>query len=228
MNSYPTVTANSALSQNWVGCTVRTPKIQVAGTLRVQCPCRGRWCAHSKLVERMLCAQPTQVARIAPRSWAHVATSLPFPVKPPRSRHRFHVTTSWRPSLIATSHWCRDIAQPTQVATPEPGRDLLDDQVYVATSSSCCDLNSQQVWSRRQFPVATSWRLTYVTTSISCRNIASAHNGHSRPRHRNPCRDLPHCRPCRDTVSAQQKQTRSRFHFLVATSLDVTHVATSK
>ena len=68
-----------------------------------------------------------------------------------------------------------------------PCRDLLDNQAYVATSSSCRDLNSQQARSRRQFHVATSWRLSDVTTSF-------------------PCRDIPHCRPCRDvkTMSLHQ------------------------
>ena len=51
-NSVQTVTVNSALSQNWVVCTVRTPRNQVAHTLRAQCPGRGRCCAHSRLVVR--------------------------------------------------------------------------------------------------------------------------------------------------------------------------------
>ena len=43
-----------------------------------------------------------------------------------------------------------------------------------------------------------SWRLTYVVTSISCRDLVLAHNGISKSRHQNPGRDLPHCHPCRD------------------------------
>ena len=104
------MTLNSALSQNWVGCTVRTPKTQVARTLRAQCPGRGRCCTHSKLVARLSRLQPAQVARIAPRPWAQVVTSFPCPVpgqvvtpKPgrdpsgdyPMSRHQFHVATSF-------------------------------------------------------------------------------------------------------------------------------------
>ena len=43
-----------------------------------------------------------------------------------------------------------------------------------------------------------SWRLTYVATSISCRDLVFAHSGISKSRHQNPGRDLPHCFPCRD------------------------------
>ena len=68
-----TVTANSALKQNWVGCTVRTPKTQVARTLRAQCPGRGHCCTHNKLVARMSRAQPAQVARSACAGRAHSA-----------------------------------------------------------------------------------------------------------------------------------------------------------
>ena len=51
-----------------------------------------------------------------------------------------------------------------------------------------------------------SWRLPYVATSTSCRDTVSAHSGLSRLRHRNPCRDLPHCRPCRDIKSMSQRR----------------------
>ena len=63
-----------------------------------------------------------------------------------------------------------------------------------------------------------SWRLPYVATSISCRDIVFAHSGLSRSRHQKsmsrpeigsassllrrdaifPCHDLPCCYPCRD------------------------------
>ena len=43
-----------------------------------------------------------------------------------------------------------------------------------------------------------SWRLPYVATSISCRDLVSAHSGISRSRRQKPGRDLPHCYPCRD------------------------------
>ena len=43
-----------------------------------------------------------------------------------------------------------------------------------------------------------SWRLTYVATSISCRDLVSAHSEISRSRRQNLGRDLPHCHPCHD------------------------------
>ena len=104
------------------------------------------------------------------------------------SRHRFLPLTKQ-----ARSRPQNDVATPSstgQVATSIPCRDLLDDQAYVATSSSCRDLNSPQARSRRQFHVATSWRLTYVATSF-------------------PCRDLPHCRPCRDLKMMSRHQLSS-------------------
>ena len=96
------MTLNSALSQNWVGCTVSTPRTQVARTLRTQSPCRGRCCAHSKLVVRMSGAQPTQVARSTCAGRAHST------------------------QVVGA---CRDLLPlpcPGQVATSSPGRDLLE------------------------------------------------------------------------------------------------------
>ena len=94
---------NSALSQNWVGCTMRTPRTQVARTLRVQCPCRGCCCAHSKLVACMSRAQPAQVARSACAGRAHVGCALVATrsgsLPQARSRHRFQVATSWTTKL---------------------------------------------------------------------------------------------------------------------------------
>ena len=66
-----------------------------------------------------------------PGSLPHVATSLRCrDIKATRikSRHIFEVAT---PFLLPS---------PSQVATSFSGRDLLDDQAYVATSSSCRDL----------------------------------------------------------------------------------------
>ena len=174
-----TVTANSALSQNWVGCTVCTPRTQVARTLRSQCLGRGRM------------SRPPCLAQ----STAQVVTSFPC-------RDLLEAIPCRDITLVLRHHLSCPAS--SQVATSFPGRDFISRSrppgrpTYVATSSSCRDLNSQQARSRRQFHVATSWRLTYVATSISCRNITSAHNGHSRSQHRNPCRGLPHCRPCRD------------------------------
>ena len=183
---------------------MRTPKAQVA---------------------RMSRAQRAQVARIAPRSWAHVATSLPCPAPG-------QVATSFLGRDLLEANPCRDIKLVSQhhsghfrsrpqngVATPfflpslKPGRDTRTRSrpswrlPYVVTSISCRDFVSQQARSRRQFHVATSWRLNL------CRDIKSM----SRPptlspmsRHQIhvatpfmptvgfPGRDLPHCYPCRD------------------------------
>ena len=98
LNSVQTVTLNSALYQNWVGCTVRTPRTQVARTLRAQCPCRGRCSAHSKLVARMCRAQSAQVVRML-----GVHLSRHAQAACPRSRPHFDVATSRQPKS------CRDI-----------------------------------------------------------------------------------------------------------------------
>ena len=120
----------------------------------------------------------------------------------PRSRPHFDVATTRQPES------CRDIKSmsrhrfscpaPSQVATPEPGRDPPGDSLM----------------SRHQFHVATSFPnrpgrdvssmsrppgdLTYVATS-------------------NPCRDLPHCRPCRDIKSMSRHRFCPQWDFQVAT-----------
>ena len=113
MNSVQTVTLNSALSQNWVVCTVRTPKNQVARTLRSQCPGRGRCCAHSKLVVRMSRAQPAQVARLLGVRWSRHAQAAC-----PKSRHLIST------SQIATSNRCRNqpllLPQKRPCCNPKP------------------------------------------------------------------------------------------------------------
>ena len=73
----------------------------------------------------------------------------------------------------------------------------------------CRDINSQQACSRRQFHVATSWRLTHVATSNPCRDAVSTHSGISRLRHQKPGRDLPHCYPCRDLKMMPRPQLSS-------------------
>ena len=107
------MTANSALKQNWVGCTVRTPRTQVARTLCAQCSGRGRCCTHNGLVARMSRAQPAQVARSAcagrTLSAQVVGASRDLPSaqpKPPRSRPQNRVAT---PISIWHPEPCRDI-----------------------------------------------------------------------------------------------------------------------
>ena len=208
MNSVQTVTLNSELSQNWVGCTVRTPRTQVAPPLRSQCPCRGRCCAHSKLVARMSRAQPTQVTRSACVGRVHSAQVVgacrdlsllrPSPGQ---------VATSWRLNHVATSNWCCDTTQAT------PCRDLKKGSRHRFS----CPAPSQVATS--SFQVVTSWSFTYVTTSFPCRDLVPAHSGTFRSRHRNPCRDLPHCRPCRDIKSTSRRRFRPTKADQVATPL---------
>ena len=150
---------------------MRTPKTQVARTLRAQCPGHGSCCAHNAQVAcrsraqraqvarsacagralsvrrsraqraqvaRSACAgralsvrrsraQRAQVARSACAGRAHsaqvVGACRDLPALPSQTAQ---VATSWRPSHVATSHWCRDTAQPT------PGRDF---KFHVATPS---------------------------------------------------------------------------------------------
>ena len=149
------MTANSALSQNWVGCTVRTPKTQVAHTLRVQCPSRGRCCAHNAKVTRMSRAQPAQAVRSACAGRAHNAQvagacrDLPaLPSQPPMSRRHFDVATSRQLES------CRDIISVSRHRLSCPASSQV--APYVATSISCRDLLDDQPMSRRQPHVATS------------------------------------------------------------------------
>ena len=51
-----------------------------------------------------------------------------------------------------------------------------------------------------------SWKLTYVATSISCRDLVSAQSRISRSRCQNPGLDLPHCYPCRDLKMMSRPQ----------------------
>ena len=126
-----------------------------------------------------------------------------------RSRPQIDVATS-----LCSSH------RNASVATQNLGRDTRPpqgSQNHVATSNRCRDTTENtlgrdlKTGSRHRFScpapsqVATSktrsqpsWRLTYVATSISCRDLVSAHSGISRSRRKIPGRDLPHCYPCSD------------------------------
>ena len=149
MNSVQTVTVNSALSQNWVGCTVRTPKAHVASTLRAQCPGRGRCCAHNAHVARMSRAQPAQAARSACAGRAHsshvVGACRDLPALPSQT------------AQVATSLRCRDI---------KAARIMSRHHIGVATPSLLPSLKpGRHPMSRHQFHVATSW-----TTNL-CRDV---------------------------------------------------------
>ena len=114
-----TMTANSALNQNWVGCIVRTPITQVARTLRAQCSGRGLYCAHARLVAR----RRAQVARMLGMRWSQHAEAAC-----PRSRPQNGVATSFP---LPNPRLGRDFlsgsgppGRPSQVVTPTPCRDL--------------------------------------------------------------------------------------------------------
>ena len=111
MNSVQTVTLNSALSQNWVGCIVRTTSAHVVGaavrTASLSSACRARSQRRSR-------AQPTQVARMlgvhlsrhAQVACPQVATSLrcrDIKAASIMSRHLIGVATPSRPLHVATS-----------------------------------------------------------------------------------------------------------------------------
>ena len=195
MNSYP----NSDCKQ----CT--ESKLGRVHSAHTQNPCRARSQRGSR-------AQRVQVARIAPRSRGQVATS--FPCQPPsRSRHRFQVATSWTTNpcrdikLVSRHYSCHFRSQPPNgVATPFL---LPSPQVRSRLHFSRSRPPGASPMSRHRFHVATSFlpivglpgRDTefHVATSHTVAHVATSN-------------------PCRDAVSAQPKQTRSRRHFLVATS----------
>ena len=215
MDSVQTVTLNSILSQNWVGCTVRTPRTQVASTLLVQCPCCGRCCMHSKLVARMSRAQPTQVARSTCVGLAHSAQVvgacrdlLPLPSLRPGRDITSRSRPPGRPSQVATSTPCRDLpsAQPKQPRSrPQKwGRDTNFHKacrtmsryqtgvatppmpIQVETPKPGLDPPGDYPMSRHQIHVTTPF---LPTVGFPGRDT------------KNPGRNLLHCYPCRDIIS---------------------------
>ena len=141
------MTANSELNQNWVGCTVSTPRTQVVSTLRTQCPGRGRCSAHNKQVVsvcalgRVRCCAQLRLPLSQPQNDVATPTfNRPGHDLKSMSRHPIstgQVTTSNRcrdqPLLLPQKRPCRDpkpwsrhhfsFPAPSQVATPKPGRD---------------------------------------------------------------------------------------------------------
>ena len=116
--------------QNWVRCTVRTPRTQVAHTLRVQCLGRGRCCTHNKLVARVSRACRAHGQRRSRACWACAGSDKPRKPTPGRD--------------LKTPGRDTKLTQPL----PRPGRDAKYRSrpswrlPYVATSISCCNLVS--------------------------------------------------------------------------------------
>ena len=229
-----TVTANSALNQNWVGCTVRTPqnpgRAHTAGLVpRSWALLCTRQAGHARM--RALSRAKLRLLRLPPSlPNAQVATpnsnrlgrdlksmsrpafalSTETPLSRPKtlvttpnhhtaarimSRHQIGVATPLKPLQVANSKRSRDTVSPAQSPS------------QVATRKSGHD---------------PSWRLTYVATSISCRDLVSAHSRISRSRRPTPGRDLPHCYPCRDLKMMSRPQndaaTSNQLSPLSATS----------
>ena len=116
INSVQTVTLNSALSQNWLGCTECTPRTQIARMSRGQpaqiarSACAGR--AHSAQVVGACRDLLDDQAR--PRRQSHVATSLLLHQNSPGRDLKNGVATPlpWgSQNHVATSNRCRDITQ---------------------------------------------------------------------------------------------------------------------
>ena len=214
MNSGPNSDLNSALHQV-KSCALRAHGVrshahnaQVVRTSRAQ-PVQV---ARSTCADR---AHSAQVARIAPRSWAQVATSFPRPSlgqvttslpsrdlldDQARSRRQPHVATSLLPNQTNKDATSKGVATPI---FNSPGRDL----------KRGCDTNGQFLLLRRQNRSSAQssrdfnlWlrpqtQPSQVTTSISGR-------------------DLKLSRPCRDIKVMSQPQIafpRSQHEFHVTT-----------
>ena len=134
----------------------------------------GRALAGRVLVATLLGSLP-QVATQNPgrdiKSMSRPTSSLP--TETPLSRPKTLVATSNhdKAARIMSRHQIGVATplRPLQVATLKRGRDIVS-------------LAQPQARSQHQTRSRPSWRLTYVATSISCRDIASALNGLSRSR----------------------------------------------
>ena len=134
--------------------------------------------ARSRAHTTKSCAQRAHVARMLGVLWSRHAQAACL-----MSRHK-NTTRQPKPccdiksvsrhhSVLSRSRPQNGVATPFLLPSPKPGRDTE---------------------TRSRPP----WRPTYVATSISCRDLVSAHSGISRSRHQNPGRDLPQCHSCRD------------------------------
>ena len=136
------------------------------------------------------------------------------------SRHRFLPLAE---QARSRPHWMsrpqvQQARSRRQSMSRPPGR-----QAYVATSTSCRDINPQQARSRRQNDVATSCTVAHVVTSKGCRDIKiiSASSLLRRDAMSRPPLLPPMSRPQNDVVTSTAtccNSTRSRRLSLVATS----------
>ena len=164
-------------------------------------------------MSRAHCARSAQVvgaaARTASWSYAHarlVALCCACPYRDPRpklpSRCAYVATSNDVATQIfpTTGGPCHDIK--TTSRRPQ-GHTRSRPQNGVATLFLLPSLKPGRDTKTRSRP---SWRLTYVATSFSCRDLVPAHSGISRWRRQNPGRDLPHCHPCRDLKMMSRPQ----------------------
>ena len=190
---------HSAHTQN-SGCAHTALAVPMSwALLRAQQACRAR--SQRRSCACWACTCPDTPKQPAPRSGRDIVPGRDLLEASLMSRHQIGVATPLRTIQVATSEQSLD--------TKPPPCSLN----HVATSNRCRDTTQAYPGRDTKTRSRPSWRLPYVATLNSCRDTVSAHSGLSRLRHRNPCRDLPHCHPCRDINSM------SRHQFHVATPL---------
>ena len=187
----------------------------VVRTLLAQCPCRGRCCTHSKLVARMLRAQPMQVARSACAGRVHSAQVVgacrdlsPLPIPRPGRDILSRSRPPRQLSQVATLIPCRDLpfAQPNR-----PGRDLKMGSRH----------QFQQARLRPQIDVATSLCSAHGNAPVATQTLVATLNHHKAARTMSRHQfDVATPRPVPPPTTPKQvvRITRSRLPSLVATS----------
>ena len=132
-------------------------------------------------------------------------------VQQARSRHHSHVATSFPANQNRPGRDLKNgVATPVSIGQLEPCRDI----------NRCRDITQATPGRDTKTRSRPSWRLPYVATSISCRDLVSTHSGISRSQHQNsrsrPPLLLPMLRPQNDVVTSNQlspSSTTSRRHF---------------
>ena len=144
MNSVQTVTLNSALSQNWVGSTMRTPRTQVA---RAHCVHSAHVVGAAAHTASLSLACRAHVSRAARAGRAHAGRALvatrPGSLSPGRD-----LTSMSRPqgsqNHVATSNRCRDTTQTT------PCRDIKSVSRHRFSCPHRCPYRDIKMMSRHQ------------------------------------------------------------------------------